>query len=219
MKKTTWAVGAVLFAVYSVLMLVPFERTVVLWVEYAFGALSILVATLCCGRLDAGSLRECFLKYPKALAVAALSAVQLVLGVAVAATPGFPVEVAVVVSTLLLGASVALGLVLSKGAACIAKVDEETALTTSFMNDVRLRLEDVRANLSGEAAEQVGRLVEKARYADPVSSPATAEVDNDLSQAIGRLEQALVSDADPTVSIEEVSKALDQRSRICKARK
>ncbi len=72
----------------------------------------------------------------------------------------------------------------------------------------------------GELKKAVSKLAESIRYSDPVSSPATAELEGRISSAISELEGLVSSDsASAMEKVSEISRLLADRNRRCKENK
>ena len=219
-------VAVVLLAVYHLIVFIaPFYRGGVFWTGYGFTLVAFVVAI--------AAIYIAFIKNPDAKSrfygfpIAKIGVIywlgQLVLSLAFsAAGKVLPPWVAVIVFALALAAAV-VGLVSAE-----VVVEEIQTQDTKLKKDVSvMRALQSKVNqmvgMAGddEAGKAVKAFAEELRYSDPVSGEAAAEIEQEQTQLIDTLQQAMV-DGDSAAALTLCRKAgvaLAERNRLCKLNK
>ncbi len=217
-----WLVLAVLLAAYhAIVFLVPFDKTPVFWISYAFTLVSFAVAALSIflafRKPDA---RSRFYGFPIARVGVIYFLVQLALGIIFMALGRWvPSWLAALLCVLALAAA-AIGMVGTDVVADeIHAQDARLKKEVAAMRSLQSRIGQLAAQCDGaETAGAVKALADELRYSDPVSSEGTAETEAELSALTDELQQAVADgDAESTVKLcNRISGVLAERNRICK---
>ncbi len=217
----------ILFALFSVIAFaIPFERNTVFWMSYAFAAVALAAQLVLQPRAldaDGHDVRSKFYGFPLARIAAAYLAVQLVLSLvfmilcqSVEITSWVPL----VAYVLILGIA-AIGFI----AADAVKDEVVRQESVQKANAGAMRALQARAaSLAGqcgdaETKKALEKLADALRYADPVSSAATAEAEEKLAALLGELESAALDRRDFAAAAALCARAsalLAERNRLCR---
>lgn len=227
MKKDTIRFGllaAILLVLYLlVAFLIPFAKTPVFWLSfgYTLAAFAVAGAAFWIAFFRHPGAKSRFYGFPIAKIGAAYWLTQLIASlVAMALGSWIPVWLVVLVYTVLLGAA-AIGLI-----AADAVTDEIHAQDAKLRQNVTV-MRTLQSQVSQlnctdpEAAAAVKKFAEELRYSDPVSSPALAEAERDLSAAVANLQSAVLDNDSAAVKqlCRTASLLLTERNRLCKLNK
>lgn len=222
-KLRVWIILAVILAVYTVLTFaLPFEKNAVLWVSYLFGVVAI-AAQVYVVRTAFGkgkSLKSKFYGFPVAEIGAIYLLAQLVLGlVFMALARVAPVWLPVVVYVVLLGAA-AVGFIAADAAAdIVTEVDERTKVDTLFIRSLTVDAESLLGKAKGDEIRAVCKKVyEAARYSDPVSNPALAPLESEITLRFSAFSEAsMAGDTEKAIQLaDETITLLGDRNKRCK---
>lgn len=222
-KLRVWIILAVILAVYTVLTFaLPFEKNAVLWVSYLFGAVAI-AAQVYVVRTAFGkgkSLKSKFYGFPVAEIGAIYLLAQLVLGlVFMALARVAPVWLPVVVYVVLLGAA-AVGFIAADAAAdIVTEVDDHVKADTLFIRSLTADAESLLSKAKGDEIRAVCKKVyEAARYSDPVSNPALAPLESEITLRFSAFSEAsMAGDTEKAIQLaDETITLLGDRNKRCK---
>lgn len=222
-KLRVWIILAVILAVYTVLTFaLPFEKNAVLWVSYLFGVVAI-AAQVYVVRTAFGkgkSLKSKFYGFPVAEIGAIYLLAQLALGlVFMALARVAPVWLPVVVYVVLLGAA-AVGFIAADAAAdIVTEVDERTKVDTLFIRSLTADAEILLSKAKGDEIKVACKKVyEAARYSDPVSNPALAPLESEITLRFSAFSEAsMAGDTEKAIQLaDETITLLGDRNKRCK---
>lgn len=217
-----WVVLAILLLAYNaIVFLVPFAKTAVFWVSYAFTMVSFAVAAMSLviafRRPDA---RSRFYGFPIARIGVIYLLVQLVAGIVFMAVGKW---VPLWLPTLLFVLALAAALVGLIGADMVVDEihaqDEKLKKDVSTMRMLQSKVGQLSAQCENpDASRAVKSFAEELRFSDPVSGKESEEAEADLSALIDDLQQAVAnSDAAGIISLcHRASGILAERNRLCK---
>lgn len=213
---------AIVLAVFSLIAFaVPFAHTTLFWVAYGFGVFAILFQlyifkTSFAGNDDAKSR---FYGFPIARLGVYYLITQLILSVIEFALAGLiPVWPAVIVNVLVL-AFVLIGCITAETMRDeIVQQDNKLKKNVSAMRE----LQSMAASIVGQCSDEemksiVKKIADELRFSDPVSSDATAELENEMRSQLSDIQQAIVEgDVNGTKTL--CTKLLEtsaERNRVC----
>ena len=165
--------------------------------------------------------RGLFLAYPRLVGPAACLIAQLAFGLASAVFLQALPALTAAVEIILLAASAVLVLAPSKAMEAADAKDGAVAESTCLMRGLLLDLEGARDRLGPhpeqgdgtETSKALDRLIDDVRYSDPVSGPATRDVEERLKSQIAAVT------ANPTLDgIRQASLTLADRNRRAKGK-
>ncbi len=221
------AVYGIILALFSILFFVaPFKKVPVTIVSYVFVVVEILFSmflTYLCYKSGDNLVSRVY-GFPIFRVGAIASVTQFVFSLIVFVIAFFveiPMWIVVVVSLLILGFA-GIGSIATISTKKIIELQEKEVIeqirqVTTFRIDVE---NAVSLCDDGELKKAVSKLAEDFRYSDPVSSPATAEIEGRISMALSELEALIPSDKAAALDkTAEISRMLADRNRKCKAMK
>ncbi len=211
MKKLnthTLALGAAALIVYlAITFLVPFAKTTVFWIAFlcTLGMFALAGAAFVRSFRRDESLESKVLGWPIFKVALLALAVQLVLDIALKIIgAACPVWAAVLVEILVFALFFILMVVRDASREAVTASEKELPDNTRAMKALRLEARQLAASLQDEAARRaMERLAEEMQFADPVSGPATEEMEKALS---GLLSQIRLADT-PEGALELVDQA------------
>ena len=104
----------------------------------------------------------------------------------------------------------------------VERQDVQAKRQVSVMRALQSKARAIAAQCEGdEARKAVTRLSEDLSYSDPVSSPAIADAETELSACIDNLQQAVVDGSEEEILAlcRKAAAALAERNRLCKLNK
>lgn len=227
MKKDTIRFGllaAILLVLYLlVAFLIPFAKTPVFWLSFGYTLAAFVVAgaAFWIAFLRHPGAKSRFYGFPIARIGGIYWLTQLIVGLAAMARGSWiPVWLAVLVYTALLGAA-AIGLIAADAVADeIHTQDAKLRQNVTVMRTLQSQVSQLDCT-DPEAAAAVKKFAEELRYSDPVSSPALAETERDLSAAVANLQSAVLDNDTPAIKqlCRTASLLLTERNRLCKLNK
>lgn len=229
MKKSNlrwWFALCILLIVYNVLAFaIPFAKTSVFFVCYAFSMAAILmqiyVITLAFRRGD-GILSKVY-GFPIAKIGVIYLAAQLILGfIFMAVGRIVPVWIPLAIFVLMLGTA-ALGMIAADAARDeVALQDEKVEKRTSVIRTLYSRCNAlVSINNVPEVSVSLKRLADNLHYSDPVSSDSLSEIETQLSECVDLLKTAVEkkNSLEITALCDSAERILHQRNELCKIAK
>ena len=220
---------AIIFALFSVIAFaIPFEKNTVFWMSYAFAVIALAVQLVVQPRaldLDGHDVRSKFYGFPLTRIATAYLAVQIVLSLVFMILCKYmeiKTWVPLVAYVLILGIS-AIGFI----AADAMKEEVERQDTVHKANVGTMRALQSKAIFVASQCEDVetkkalNAFSEALRFSDPVSSTATADIEENLTGLVEELGNAVL-DKDFTAAQALCAKAstlLADRNRMCKLNK
>ena len=217
---------AIMLAVFSLIAFaVPFAHTTLFWVAYGFGVFAILFQlyifkTSFAGNGDAKSR---FYGFPIARLGIYYLIAQLILSVIELALSGLiPAWPAVIVNVLVL-AFVLIGCITAETMRDeIVQQDQKLKKNVSTMRE----LQSMAASMVGQCSDEemksiVKKIADELRFSDPVSSDATAELEDEMRNQLQDIQQAIVEgDSDGAKTLcQKLLNHLTERNRICSVNK
>lgn len=228
--KRSLIIYAIITVVYALLVcVIPFPKHGAAWISFAFTIITLW------GSFYAGYLafknegmRSKLYGMPiynvGLLFTIIQAAVSVVVFVLDALIIGFPWWIALIASVVILGLG-AIGVILTDTARNkIEEIEEETKVNTQAMSYFRA---DTAALIDfctfPELKKPLEALQEDFQYSDPVSSPATQDLENTILTELNKLSMMLQSGTGTVESLSEkitlVKNLLAQRNRVCKINK
>ena len=217
---------AIVLAVFSLIAFaVPFAHTAVFWIGYGFGVFAILFQLYIFKASFAGSgdAKSCFYGFPIARLGVYYLAAQVVLSLIEMALAGLiPAWPAVIVNALALAV------------ALIGCITAETMRDEIVQQDGKLKknvsamreLQSMAASMVGQCSDEemksiVKKVADELRFSDPVSSEATAELEDELRSELVDIQQAIVEgDKDGAKALcGKMIGNLAERNRVCSVNK
>lgn len=218
----------VVMAVYNVLAFVmPFTHGGVFWIGYGFGMVAIFtqIAIFALAFYDARTASSRFYGIPIARVGVIYLVAQLVVsfaGMALSAIESIPMWPFILVSVLLFATAV-------MGTIATDMVRDEIIRQDAVLKQnvqAMRRLQSLGAQLAAqskgtESEEELRKLSEQLRFSDPVSSPATADAENEINALLTEIQRAILDGDHASVSMfcRNASAVLSERNRICKLNK
>ncbi|MEI3376535.1 MAG: hypothetical protein V8R08_01605 [Coriobacteriales bacterium] len=133
-----------------------------------------------------------------------------------------PIWVVVLIQVLLIAACVAILVATASAASHIEDGEQVTRYETSFIKSMRTQAGAFEAlAVSPEVRRSVELVGDALRYADPVATPASGAIDQEIAGLMGSLQEALVTQNE-TVAIAlcaQIEGALKRRAAIVIATK
>ena len=220
---------AIIFALFSVLAFaIPFEKNTVFWMSYAFAVIALAVQLIVQPRaldLDGHDVRSKFYGFPLTRIATAYLAVQLTLSLVFMILCKYmeiKTWVPLVAYVLILGIS-ALGFIAADSMK--EEVERQDTLHRARVDAMRA-LQSKAVFVAGqcddaETKKALDKLAEALRFSDPVSSEATADIEENLAGLLEELGNAVL-DKDYAATKTLCAKAstlLADRNRMCRLNK
>lgn len=193
------------------------------WITYAFVTFAFIGQLICASRaLEADSPQKLFYNIP-ILRISYIGLIlMLIAGSAAVAIPNLPSWVTIVICTVVL-AFTAIA-VIKAGAAVdiVEQQDERIQEKTSRMSELRAKAAlCLQHSGDPESKKMLQRLAEDFRYADPMSSNATAQIEEEMAAALAELDKACREKNDEKTAqlCKTITEQLKERNLLCKAGK
>ncbi len=217
--------AVVLLAYHLIVFLVPFPGGPVFWISYLFTLLGLDVSAIACfvAFKRGNSAKSRFYGFPIIRLGVLYGIFQLIAGlIGMALGAILSLWIPVVVYVIAFAAAV-IGLVATDTVRdSIEDQDVEHKKVISAMRAIQSKVNQLPMQCEDETAmKAVQNFAEEVRYSDPVSSPAIAEAEAKLADAVEELQQA-VDGGDAAVIVAACKKAtrvLAERNRLCKLNK
>ena len=215
---------AVVAAVFSLIAFVlPVEKTAVFWIAYSCGLIAILFQLYIFKISFEGDAKSRFYGFPIARLGIYYLVAQLILSVVEMALAGLiPAWPAVIVNALALAV------------ALIGCITAETMRDEIVQQDGKLKknvsamreLQSMAASMVGQCSDEemksiVKKVADELRFSDPVSSDATAELEDEMRSELADIQQAIVEgDKDGVKAFcRKMMGNLTERNRKCSVSK
>lgn len=216
--------AAVLVVFLVVAFVPPFVKTATFWLALVFGLIAIAGQLYVQPRaFGSEKARSKFYGFPIGQLGVVWLAAQLVLSVVFMALAALiPAWVAAVVFVLLTAAAVAGFVGVDATRDEIERQDEALKANVASMRALQSKAATLAARAAGSGAEKpLQELAEAFRFSDPVSSPATAELEGELSADLDLLTQALLDEDEPAAAdlAAKLTVTLTERNRLCRLNK
>ena len=211
---------AVVAAVFSLIAFVlPVEKTAVFWIAYGCGLFALLFQLYIFKISFEGDAKSRFYGFPIARVGVYYLPAQLVLSIAeIALASIIPLWVAVIVNALLLALAV-IGCVTTDAMRDeIIRQDGQLKKDVSRMRELQSLAASMLAQCTDEDMRQtIKKIADELRFSDPVSSEATAELEEDMRSQMKDIQQAIVDvDEEGVKSLcAKLLGSLTERNRIC----
>lgn len=193
------------------------------WVGYAFITLAFVGQLICTYfAFRADSLKKLFYSLPLISISYTGLVLMLVFGAAAMAIPNLPNWAGAIVC-LLIFAFTAVAVIKAQAAAgAVADIDSKVAAQTRFVKSMTADAEGLLARAgSDEIKAACKKVYEAARYADPMSTSALADVEAKIASTFAELSAAVA--ANDTAAVTDAAETLvalfGDRSRQCKSMK
>ena len=199
---------------------IPFTRESTFWAAYIFADISVLLTILISVSANSSkkSLRSRFYGWQLISVVAVYLIVQLAASLVSMSIPAIPSWVALTFGTLLLGFCL-LGLLAgSSDNSAAERFDIQAAKKIGVLKTLHNDLLSAAESCSdSDLRFHVERLAEAIRFSDPMSSPALAYIENDLSKKCANICAAIDAGekGQALISCKEATRMLDARNRLC----
>ena len=219
------AILIIVVAIYNIVaFVIPFNKTTVFWIAYCFGFFAILIQVYVMNiAFNAGTTAKSkFYGYPIARIGIIYAIIQLVLTfISMALGVYIPVWVATILFAVLLGLA-ALGFIATDATRDeIVRQDKKIIQDVAFMRNLQSKMNIIASKCNdSKCQKEIYSLAEEFKYSDPVSKPALADIERELSYSVTELERAIV-DNDPNVieMCKNTRNVLEERNRLCKLNK
>ena len=217
-----WFIIAALFLVVA--FVAPFDRASTFWIAFAFACLAIVVAlgmnlfVIMTSRSMTSALYRASIP---AISIGYLLA-ALIVSLMFMGFTDLPSWLLIIIQVGLLAFGL-LGLIGSQaGAALVENGEVATRAQTSAIASLRTQANSVLPFVQdAETRKALSGLCDKLRYTDPVSSPATAIIDQQLMTSMAQLNAAMQT-AD-TYQVQQICANMmlyiDQREAVCRSTK
>ena len=213
---------AIVLAVFSLIAFAaPFAHTAVFWIGYGFGVFAILFQlyifkTSFAGNGDAKSR---FYGFPIARLGVYYLIIQLILSVIEMALAGLiPAWPAVIVNALVLAITLIGCITAETMRDEIVQQDEKLKKNVSTMRE----MQSMAASMVGQCGDEemkgiVKKIADELRFSDPVSSDATAELEDEMQSQMQEIQQTIAEgDIEGAKTLcEKIVGNLVERNRIC----
>lgn len=210
-------IPAVAYVLYVGLSLAFIPGSTVLYSQLAFCAAQtcLLAFTV---RQQAWNNRL-FLGMSSSIATSLFTILQTAFGVVAALFLRQFFSLATAISVVLLVFALVTVFLLAKSTEHIKTIEEKATASTTFCKTLVLDLEDLRALAleDGEISQQLGNLIELARYSDPMSSEGTASVEHQIQGVIQELQAN--PDRITKKELATIARLLESRNRRLRAGK
>lgn len=225
MKKNTIrgviGIGILLILYILIAFLIPFKRTAVFWLSFAFTliAFAVTAVSLYIAFIKNPDAKSKFYGFPIAKIGVIYFVVQLIVGLVLMAIGKWvPIWLAVILYAVILG-TVVIGLISADAVVDQIHVqDEKLKKNISMMRSIQSKLNQMAADCDEPALK---KLADEVRYSDPVSSDGLVEIETELSSAVDELQVAVVDGDSASVNMlcRKISSVLSERNRLCKLNK
>ncbi len=227
-KGSLILVYGIVLAVFTLLFfIIPFTRTAAVWTAFAFGEISIILGCVISNYAfdNRDGLKSKVYGFPILKISYTYTITQLVFSTIVfiiCKNKDIPAWVAAVIGVLLL-AFVLIGTIAADNARDIIEnvdehIEQKTRNVTSFKLDVGTLVSSCE---DADIKKSLEKFAEKAKYSDPVSSPALSDIENRLFAAVSEIQSLIDSGKYEEISskLNAADRLLDERNRLCKAEK
>ena len=221
------AVYAIVLILFSILFFVaPFPKTAATIISYSFLVVSAALSAFLTFRAfdnntEIKSKVYGFPIFKVGIITFVLQLVFTLLVFIIASFVSVPVWASVVIPLFIIGFGCIGAIVAESVRTETNRQDKEIRTQTEKITYFRLDIENIVALCKNEELRKaVSKLAEDIRYSDPVSSDATAEMEEKISSAITDLERLVTADDSTAMDkAAEIGRMLSDRNRRCKEMK
>ena len=217
-------IALVCFNVIAFVLPVPKNGT--FWVSYVFGMLAILLqlAVIKVAFKGTESIKSRFYGFPIARVGVVYLICQILLSFTAMALAAFvPFWIPMVIFILMLGAAAAGCIAAEAVREKIERSDQKLAEDVRMMRSLQSKMSTLvsQSECGGDLQKELEAFAEDLKYSDPVSSPATEQLEDELYFLIEDLQKAVANNE--TASARTICKkakgVLAERNRVCKLNK
>ncbi len=230
MKKSFKAyvvIWAILLAVFNVLCFVtPNEAAGMskfggaFWIGYIFITLAFIGQLLCTYIAFRGNkLQKLFYKLPLISVSFTGLVLTVIVGTVCMIIPDLPNWVGIIACLLVLAFNVIAVIKANTAAEIVSDIDDKVKTQTAFVKISTVETQNIlnRAK-TDKVKDECRKVYEAIRYSDPMSSPALAEEEAEISAKIRNLKSAVVAGEDETAisAAQELILLIKERNNKCK---
>lgn len=219
--------GIIAVVFILITLVVPFDKPAASWTMFAFSLVSIVFGGFMCllAFKNTEKLMSKFYGFPVFRIGILYIGIQLVLTIIIyiiGANVDVPFWVGFLISILLLGAA-AIGCITTDNARDIVEeIDQKEYVSTRQVTYFQVDISEIVEMCKDDEVKQpLKKLAEKFKYSDPVSSPATAEKEKEITTELEKLKELVRtgSKSDSIAEIEKITILLSTRSKLCEVEK
>lgn len=215
--------GIIAVVFILITLVVPFDKPAASWAMFAFSLISIVFGGFMCllAFKNTEKLMSKFYGFPVFRIGVLYIGIQLILTVIIyiiGANIDVPFWVGFLISILLLGAA-AIGCITTDNARDIVEeIDQKEYVSTRQITLFQVDISEIVEMCKDEEVKQpLKKLAEKFKYSDPVSSPATADKEKEISDELENLKDLIRKGTkqDIITEIEKITILLSTRNKMC----
>jgi len=218
MKKNStkgYVILGILFALVSIVAFaVPTIKTATFWIAYVFTAAAFAAQIIIWNKaLGKEELKSKFLGFPVVHIGIVYAIIQTVAFAVFMFVPTLPTWSAIVVCSIIVGASAVCMISADAGRNEIERVEAKVQKKVFYIRELQADVEllaDAVTDADTKAA--LTQLAEKMRFSDPMSNEQLADLENKISTKVLELKIA----ANKMEIITELTSLLDERNKKCK---
>lgn len=206
----------ILFALVSVIaFVVPTEKTASFWLTYVFTAAAfaaqIFIWKTALGKEEI--LKSKFLGFPVLHIGIVYAVIQVIAFVVFMFVPTLPAWSAIVVCSVIAGASAVCMMSAGVGRDEIERLETKVQKKVFYIRELQADVELLFNNENDVAVKTaLSQLTEKIRFSDPMSNEQLADLESKISNKVGELKTA----SNKLEIITELNSLLDERNKKCK---
>lgn len=216
---------SIIFVVFCVIAFaVPFHRTAVFWISFVAGLVAVGIQVFVMKTaFDKGEgVKSKFYGWPIARVGVTYMAAQMVLSIVFMALAEHAKNWVVIVADVIILAIAAIGFIAADATRDeVERQDVKLKKDVTTMRALQSRARALVGQLDGEAGKAIEKLSDEFRFSDPVSGDALEEIEEELTQCLNTIQQAVVDgDRDAVLTLcRKASLVLAERNRLCKLNK
>lgn len=230
MKKSFKAyvvIWAIFLAVFNVICFVTPDEAAgmskfdgAFWIGYIFITLAFIGQLVCAVMaFKAKNLKKFFYKLPLITVSYTGLVLTIIVGAVCMAIPNLPNWVGIIVCLLVLAFNAVAVIKANVAAEVVSDIDDKVKTQTAFVKISTVETQNIlnRAK-TDEVKAECKKVYEAIRYSDPMSSPALAEEEAEISAKIRNLKSAVISGEDETAisAAQELILLIKERNNKCK---
>lgn len=226
--KSVIAVYSIIALVYVLaFLIIPFDKCAASWISFGFTVVAVASSLLVCGLAfkDKEAIVSKLYGFPVFRVGVIYAIAQLIVGVVICAIGAFvtvPYWIALLLSVLLLAAG-AIGVIAADNARdMVEAVDESAKVQTKTVTCFRISMAGIiDACENADVTADLEALNELFKYSDPISNAETQESEEAIKTMLANLKTMVIDGTTDDVKalIKQITNALNERNRICKASK
>ena len=216
----------ILAAVFNLIaFIIPFQHTTAFWLSYGFGMFAILFQLYIfkASFANEGGAKSKFYGFPIARLGVYYLVVQLIVSIIGMALAGLVPAWTVLIVCVLILAFAVIGCITAETMRDeIARQDEKLKKDVSTMRELQSMAASMVSQCDNEEMKSiVKKIADELRFSDPVTSDATAELEDEMRSQLTDIQQAIVEgDKDGAkVLCGKMMGNLTERNRICSVKK